>query len=240
MTTNAKIKSDIQKLNIQSELIELYELDATSLGGSTYYFVPGTVSGTAVVFNGITYSPLPVEVTGMDWDSDGKLPRPKIRVANVNLTFGAFVNAYNDGIGAKITRKRTFRKYLDEQAEADPNAEFPHDVFYIEQKTAQNKFYIEWELVAPVDIEGRFVPKGQVIAICPRIYRRWDGEEFVYNDNNQCPYTGTDYFTEQGVATTSGNDRCGKKLRDCELRFPNQVLPFKGFPGVGQISRQYR
>lgn len=241
MATNAKIKTDIQKLNINSDLVELYVLDATALGGSVYYFTPGTLSGTAITFNGVEYSPLPVEITDIEWNGQGSLPRPKMRVSNTNLTFGAFVTSYNDGIGAKVTRKRTFRKYLDEMAEADPDAEFPEDIFYIEQKTAQNKYTIEWELISAVDFEDKYLPKNQVLEYCPHRYRVMSDEGFDYTDVT-CPYTGTDYFTENGVTTTSGNDKCGKRFRDCRLRYPldTDELPFKGFPTVGQVSRRYR
>lgn len=240
MATNTKIKTDIQKLNPGSELVDLYILDATNIGGSVAYFTPMTEGGSNIVFGGVTYTALPVEFEGLEITGDGRLPRPKMRVANVGLTFVAFVNAYKDGIGAKVSRLRTFKKYLDSQGTADSSAQFPMDVYYIEQKTMQNKHYIEWELVAPIDIGNKVIPRNQVLQYCQNRYRIYNGG-LVYTYAT-CPYTGTNYFKRNGVATTIDLDVCGKKLSDCELRYPlnSDQLPFKGFPLVGQIGAAYR
>lgn len=242
MTTNAKIKSDIQTLDIDSDLVELYSLDVSSLGGSVYYFTPGTLSGTSVYFNGVEYTPLPVKLTGLEHTGDGRLPRPKLAVSNINLTFSSLVNTYNDLVGSKFTRIRTFKKYLDGQSEADPNAQFPGDIFYIEQKIRQSKYQIEWELVSAIDIEGVYLPKNQVTAYCAHRYREFKDGSFDYNAPVSCPYTGTNYFDEYGNTTTSGSDKCGKTLYDCKLRYPNDSdqLPFKGFPVVGRFGYPYR
>lgn len=239
--TNEKIKTDIQKLDVGSEEVQLFILDASSLGGTIYYFTPQTESGESVVFNGITYLPLPVEIDNVELRGDGTLPRPKLRVANVSLTFVGLINSYRDALGAKVTRIRTFRKYLDGQSEADPSAQFPTDVFYIEQKTIQNKHYIEWELVSPLDIGDKMLPKNQVISYCQHRYRVFRNSAFDYSLAT-CPYVGTSYFDQNGQAVTSDEDSCGKKLSDCELRYPlaSDQLPFKGFPGIGQIGRAYR
>jgi lambda family phage minor tail protein L len=241
MTTNTKIKSDIQQLSVGSELVELYVLDATTLGGDIYYFTPMTEGGSNITFNGIEYHQLPVSFTGMEVTGDGRLPRPRMQVANVNLTFVALVNSSNDGVGAKVTRLRTFKKYIDGHAGADANAQFPQDVFYIEQKVTQNKFLIEWELVAPIDIGSKMLPRNQAIAYCQNRYRIYKDGALSYLKAT-CPYTGPGYFKDDGTPTTAAMDRCGKKLSDCELRYPLKTdqLPFKGFPGVGQVGRAYR
>jgi len=239
--TNVKIKSDIQRLDVASELVELFVLDATKIGGDTYYFTPATEGGSNIMFNGIEYSQLPVEVTGMEVLGDGRLPRPRLRVANVNLTFVALVNSCQDAIGAKVTRLRTFKKYIDGHAGADSNAMFPPDVYYIEQKVAQNKTMIEWELVSPLDIGTKMLPKAQCLSSCQHRYRVYREGAFTYTYAT-CPYTGTDYFNAAGAATTVDLDMCGKKLSDCKLRYPNNSdqLPLKGFPGIGQLSQSMR
>jgi lambda family phage minor tail protein L len=240
MSTNTKIKTDIQKLNVGSEFIDLYSIDSTNLGGTIAYFTPMTEGGSNVVFGGITYVQLPCEITGMEVTGDGRMPRPKIKVANVFLTFVGMVNAYQDGIGSKVTRIRTFKKYLDSQVTADSSAQFPQDIFYIEQKTIQNKNFIEWELISPMDIGNKQLPKNQVLSYCQHRYRIYDSG-FDYTLAS-CPYTGTNYFNNAGESTTIDKDRCGKTLNDCELRYPNDndQLPFKGFPVVGQIAQKYR
>ena len=240
MTTNTKIKTDIQKLNVGSDLIDLYKIDASNVDGGIYYFTPATEGGSSVTFGGQIYLQLACEITGMEVTGDGRMPRPKIKVANIFLAFTGLINEYQDGIGAKVTRIRTFKKYLDSQATSDATAQFPSDIFYIEQKTVQNKHYIEWELVSPLDIGQKQIPKNQVLSYCQHRYRIYDSG-FDYTLAT-CPYTGTTYFDNEGVSTTIANDKCGKTLSDCELRYStaDAELPFKGFPVVGQIQNKYR
>lgn len=241
MATNNKIKNDIQRLNVGSPLIELFTLDATDIGGSTYYFTPGTIDGSRVTFNSVEYTPLPVEVEGFEWNGEGKLPRPTIRVSNITLVFLAAIATYNDLVGAKLTRIRTYKKYLDGESEADPNAQFPQDIFYIERKLRQNKFMVEWELISSVDLENILIPKGQVLDMCTHRYRTVEGGSFDYTLAT-CPYTGTNYFDETGTVAASADDMCGKKLYDCKLRYDadSDQLPFRGFPGIGKLGYPYR
>ena len=241
MATNPKIKKDIQSLNIGSAKVDLYMWDTSLLGGPVYYITPMTENGANIFFNGIEYVQHPVSFTGMDKKSDGTLPRPRMVVANTFLTFVALINAYRDALGTKVTRIRTFQKYIDGHSGADANAQFPADVFFIEQKVRQNKNFIEFELVSPLDTGATVIPKRQVLSYCQHRYRTYLDGGLSYA-RATCPYTGSGYYNKSGVITTADLDVCGKKLSDCELRYPlnSDQLPFKGYPGVGQIGRAYR
>jgi lambda family phage minor tail protein L len=240
MNINTKIKTDIQGLT-PGDIVYLFDVDATSIGGDEYHFCPYTLSGTAVVFNSITYVPLDCEVDGFELKGEGQLPRPKIKVSNTNLVFASVSIELNDLIGAKVTRRRTFKKYLDGQPEADPTAQFPIDVYYINRKVTHNKFYIEWELAAAMDFENYLVPKKLFLRDkCTRIYRYYVDGGFDYA-NVTCPYAGTNYYTAEGATTTAANDVCGRELYDCRLRFGNNnELPFGAFPGLSRIGFPYR
>jgi len=242
MATASKIKQEIQKL-APDALVALYELDATIVGGSIYHFCEyATTSGSVIEFGGVSYSPLPVELTDYEIPGDGTMPRPHLKVANVNLTFAGAVSAYGDLVGSKLTRRRTFAKYLDNGSDPDPTAQFPADIFYLEQKLNHNKQYIEWELLAAFDLEGIYIPRRQVLReTCTHRYRIYVDGDFDYTDAT-CPYTGSNYFKADGTATTAANDKCGRRLRDCRLRYPNDsdVLPTRAFPGAGKISYPYR
>jgi len=239
----ADIKSDNIKLNLGSPLVELFTIDATGLGAGTYHFTPMTSGGGKVVFNSVQYSPLPIETEGFEWEGDGKMPRPLIRVSNINLTFVAAVTSYYDLVGAKLTRRRTYAKYLDNGSSPNGNAQFPLDVFYIERKTRQNKQLIEWELKAAVDVENIMVPRRQAIDICNHRYRIYDSDtgDFDYS-RATCPYTDTPSFDIEGNPVSKANDKCGRRLFDCQLRYTkdSDQLPFRGFPGIGQIGYPYR
>ena len=225
------IQEEIQSLS-PSAIIELFELDATALGGTVIRFHCGTneLKGS-VIWQGYAYSPLPIEAEGFDIQTRGSLPRPKIRLANTAGLFSYEISAYDDLVGCKVTRKRTLAKYLDAanfasgNPTADPNQKFSDDIWYVEQKVSENKHLIEWELASPFDLMGVLLPYRQIIQnSCPWKYR-----------SSECGYTGTVYFdgNDNSVASAA-QDSCGKRLTSCKKRFTTGTLPFGGFPGVIQ------
>jgi lambda family phage minor tail protein L len=229
MTFQADIASDVQKPAV-GEMVFLYEIDLSELEAGTYlYFTEGTTEDNVPIqFNSRTYFPIQLETEGFDVTGEGQLPRPRIRVSNALLTFAPYVNNFSDILGAKFTRRRTLRKYLDDGSEANPIAEFPSEIFKIQQKTEHNKFQVEFELSAFMDFEGLAIPKRQIIRdFCSYQYRRWDTVtgQFIYADVSiQCPYgldtAGKYSYTNLGKSSSSKNsDRCGKRFSDCELRF---------------------
>lgn len=239
MDTNSLIKTDIQRLNIDSELVDLWSFNTTNYGGTIYYFTPMVDDNHDIVkFNGIEYIPLPVQITGIEMTGDGRLPRPRLTLGNVSAAFIGIINQYQDGVGCKVTRIRTFKKYIDDHSESNTAARFPSDIYYVEQKTMQNRTSVEWELVTPMDIGDMKLPRNQGISYCQHRYRIYKDGSFI---NGTCPYVGSSYFKKDGSITTITLDSCGKKLTDCELRYPGNVqLPFKGFPDIGTLGRAYR
>lgn len=243
-TTNADIKRDQQQLNPDSAVISLFSIDASLHGGSTYYFTTGTDDGSKVTFNSIEYNPTPIEFEGMEQNKDGKMPRPLMRISNITSLLLAEVITYKGLVGCKLTRTRTFVKYLDGHSEADPTAKFVDDIFFVNRKTKQNKFIIEWELRTALDMDNILIPKRQCLSMCTLRYST--GTPY---DINPCPYEGDDgYFKIDGTETLiQSEDVCGKTLTDCRIRHPDTStyykahgLPFSGFPAVGNFGRPYR
>jgi lambda family phage minor tail protein L len=219
-------------------IVTLYQLDAAALGGPTYCFTDGTAGDLAPVFDGVTYTPIPLESEGWEASSKGSFPTPRLRLSNVNRVASAAVIEFNDLLGAKVTRIRTLRQFLDDGDTPDPDALFLVDVYYVERKTAHNKVFIEWELSAAMDQQGTSLPKREILRDgCPFIYRRYDSQAgaFTY-EAATCPYTGDAYFTKLGEPTNNpALDRCSKTMSGCRKRFgQNGTLPFGGFPGVGR------
>jgi lambda family phage minor tail protein L len=225
--------SDIQKLS-PSALIELFELDATNIaGGQKLYFHNGTnIEGNDVVWKGITYERYPIEAEGFEKSSSGSISRPTIRVANITGLISTMAYQLQDLIGAKVTRRRTFYKYLDAvnypggvNAYADPNAHFPDESWSVDRKSSENAVFVEFELSAAFDVAGVYLPRRQCIQnLCTWRYR-----------GAECGYTGTNYwdYSDQAVGSLA-LDTCGKRLSSCEKRFGvNAELPYGGFPGVG-------
>ena len=136
MTVNAKIKERIQKLQA-GELVTLFEIDTTIYGGGSYYFTPNIKDNTApVVFNNITYNPIPAQLSGYTLKSDGSLERPSLAVANTDRAFNAILAQYNNLNGCKVIIRTTFRRYLDDGSDPDINAQVEPQVFRIHQKTS--------------------------------------------------------------------------------------------------------
>lgn len=228
------ISSDIQKL-APGAIVDLFELDATALGGVVTRFHAGVNElGNDVVWDGDTYTRFPIEADGFEWNGKGALPRPKIRAANITGLIGALARELQDLIGAKVTRRRTFVKYLDAvnftggvNPTADPNCGFPDEVWYVDRKSAENGLYVEWELAAAFDVAGVLLPRRQCIQnVCTWAYR-----------GAECGFAGGAVADKNDVPTTVlGDDACGKRLGSCKLRFGvYSELPFGGFPGVGLI-----
>lgn len=112
-TAPQSITSEIQKLE-PSAIVELFEIDATTIGGSVLRFHAGT-NGLRqnVVWQGNTYTPFPLQTTGFDFTGNGQLPRPKLVMSNATGALTMLVLLYDDLLGAKVTRRRTLAKYLD-------------------------------------------------------------------------------------------------------------------------------
>jgi len=235
------VLQDIQKLSVGT-LVVLYELDLTDclntqgiapVEADRYlYWHDGTNAlSQDVVWAGITYTRMPIEASGFDKTGDGTIPRPRLTVANIGGTVGALARQYGDITAAKLTRTRTFLKYLDAVnfAEGNPYADstqyLDKEIWIIDRKSSENSVFIEWELTAPYDLAGVKLPRRQCIQnICPWKYR-----------SAECSYTGTAYFNSSDVSvTTITEDVCGKRLTSCKARFGEvAILPFGGFPGVG-------
>ncbi len=142
------------------------------------------------------YRLIPVESEGFEVTANGQLPRPKLRISNKGYLFTDLLLKNNDFQFARIRRKRTFVKYLDDAnfdggnpwGQADPSAELSNDTFVIGQKTAENKLFIELELTSPLDLENFEVNSRLLMSR----YCSW------YYRGNGCNYAGPPLETEYG------------------------------------------
>ena len=143
---------------------------------------------------------------------------------------------FDDLLRAKLTRKRTFVKYLDPRnfkgnvnPDADPygNETLPDDIYIVSRKVSENRDIVEFELVSPFDIHGVKLPFRQILQSCSSAYR-----------SAECSYTGPPVADSSDNPTSIlGEDKCGKRISSCKMRFgENNSLPFGGFPAVGEIA----
>jgi len=216
--------------------VELFVLDATSIGGDITRFHAGTNSiGGPVKWQGEDYQPLPIEASGFEINGRGSLPRPKLRVANISGAITALLLQFGDLRQAKVIRKRTMVKYLDAanfpgavNPNADPSQHLADDIYVIDRKAAENKTLVEFELAAATDLPGVMLPARQIVSNHCRW--RYKGEG--------CGYAPGPMFDKEGEPVTNpALDRCSKLLATgCKPRFgANQPLPFGGFPAAGLL-----
>jgi lambda family phage minor tail protein L len=157
------------------QLVELFILDLSLLGGPLLYFTNSTAPGGAsgsIVFQGNTYVAYPIQGNGWDVTSQGTLPRPSIAVSNIGSVTTALMQQYNDFVGATVTRKRTYAQFLDGAPGANPLEEFQPDIFVINAKKSETNTEVVFELATKADSEGVLIPLRQIIAnSCQWIFR---------------------------------------------------------------------
>jgi lambda family phage minor tail protein L len=166
-------------------------------------------TGESVFYDELEYIALPVAASGFEVRSEGVPPNPAMTVGNIGLEWTGVVNAWNDLVGAKVTRRRTLRRYLDNGANPDPAAHWPDEVWSIEQKENETKLAVTFRLGTPFDLDGVLLPRRRALRYtCVFKYK-----------GPECGYTGT-------LPT------CNLSLADCRNHFGNVDLPWGGFPGL--------
>ena len=226
----AKSKSSFNKSSISlnpDALITLFEIDFSSLQADfsmledviganigadcIYRFCPMKNSFNPVYWQGNGYQPLPIEIEGFEQQGDGRLPRPKMTLANPEGLLSRIVHSNHDFANCKVTRKRTFARFLDDNnfidpgtkndagknpfGEADPEAHYPDDVYFINKKSSENKNVLQFELVSALELTGSEIPARIVM---PN-YCNW-----VYRCSVGCQYKGLPIETIDGNTLTDG------------------------------------
>lgn len=165
------IINDLQSSSGES-LVELFDLEVNEQ--VTLRFHAGVdETYQEVVFDGNTYTPLPIQLEGVEVLSDGPGTRPTLTLANVTVLFKTLLNDNNlrmDAlIGLKLTRRRTFEKYLGDPEEL---FEFPKASYIIDRIAAETSLAVEFELASPFDVEGVKLPSRSIVGkYCSWIYQ---------------------------------------------------------------------
>ena len=190
--TNNALVTDLQGQSQASGYITVYELELTdsNIGGVgvdklffhdgrngtsdiTWYSLINEEnfgSSTSTHYSQQTYQALPIESEGWEvrGSGTGSLPRPTVRLGNVNQFFKAYLADWDDLIGAKLIRRRTLEKYLG----TNPPIEFNKDIYYIERKSTEDASVVEFELTSAFDVEGIKLPRRTIVAArCPWKYK---------------------------------------------------------------------
>lgn len=224
------VAADAQTLE-SGALVELFDLDVTALGDTIHRFHAYTQVGN-ITWNGNAYAPWPIQAQGFARTSTQQ-PVPTINVGNIDGSITALCLAFDDLVGATITRRRTLGKYLDAvnfggtNPTADPTQEMPKEVWFIERKANEDSSVVSFDLSSAIDFNGIQLPRRQIIAnVCSWAYR-----------SAECGYTGGAVAKADDTATAVlGLDVCGKRVASCKLRFgAANPLNYGGFAACGLI-----
>ena len=194
---------DFSNLQINFEMIE--DLYGVNIGADTVYRFCPMINGTnPVIWQGKSYQPLPVKMEGFEQKADGTLSRPTLTIANPNGLFSKIVHSNKDFSNSKVTRKRTYARFLDDEnfqgrnkdegqgnpfGKADSGSHLPNDEYFINKKSNENEQYIEFELVSVLELENSPVPARVVIS---------DSCGWTYRCNIGCNYKGLPIESSSG------------------------------------------
>ena len=185
-----------------------------------------------IIWQGETFEPMALEVSGLEMRSDGKASAPTLSMANniggIQGAVSAYCLQFGDFAGAKLKVITTLAKYLDAEnfstgnATANPS-EKREQIWFIEQKTSENSQQVTFELSNPVDFEGLKIPTRQISNYCNWEYR-----------SEECGYIGSAMFTEKDEPTDNpALDRCNYRTSGCRCR--ENELHFGGFPASSMV-----
>ena len=185
-----------------------------------------------IIWQGETFEPMALEVSGLEMRSDGKASAPTLSMANniggIQGAVSAYCLQFGDFAGAKLKVITTLAKYLDAEnfstgnATANPS-EKREQIWFIEQKTSENSQQVTFELSNPVDFEGLKIPTRQISNYCNWKYR-----------SEECGYIGSAMFTEKDEPTDNpALDRCNYRTSGCRCR--ENELHFGGFPASSMV-----
>jgi lambda family phage minor tail protein L len=216
----------------------MYHIDLSSFGIEDFYVTGGPDGGEAVSFGGRIFSPWPVQAEGFETGT-GKLPTPLLTLANIGGILDPIVEQNADLIGAKLTRIRTYDRYLDTGAEPNGEAHLPLDVYEFAALETHDDNVVSWRMSALIDQEGVKLPGRQCVRdYCDHVVRRWDPVAGAYDYSKAtCPFTG-DPHDVNGLPCAPENEVFSKRLETCcKARFgATAALPFRGFPGLARLK----
>ena len=200
MAAEGKNKVASSLLDLQpTAVLELFKVFPDRITKPTLFvgFHGGSIFDKSITWQGVQYLPLAMESEGFDILGDGKLSRPKIRVANQGNVITNFLQNYKDLINAQIIRKRVSVKFLDDVnfdggnpfGVADPTAELTEEKWLMGRKVQESKVFVEFELNSPLDLENFTVnSRGVVAKFCYWQYRgegcRYEGIPIERDDGS--------------------------------------------------------
>ena len=158
-----------------------FNVNSTITEPTVYLFHAGNnmKDSQDIVWQSNTYTRMPCEAKGFKYSGEGKLPRPTLAFSNLLGSITSILllvnqtTPFSDLSAAKVTRRRTLARFLDEEnfpsninpykvGSVDPTAEMPKEIYFIERKITENRDIVQFELISTFDLAGIGAPKKLV------------------------------------------------------------------------------
>ena len=228
------------------------------------------VFNSYVFWQGKTFFPAPIQAEGYEISSRGILPTPRLSMSSqsdqeteILSLIRRAIRKYGDIVGAKVTRIRTYAKFLDknnfadiakydgtdgsylssfpEGYEPDPYAELPRDIFFIERKASESKTAIVYELSSSLDVEGIKLPRrtvqskkcGFAYRGCGCFYESAKPKDLRFNKSTPNIMPKTD--PDEPDQPLPGPGTTSELLAKCQIRDSELTLP-EDAPPVATIK----
>lgn len=146
-----------------TSILEFYELHF-DIDIEPYRFHSGTNNLIKnIIWNGNEYFATAIEVEGFEANTMGRLPRPKVTVANSDYIISNILRDYSDFRNGKFIRLKVFLKHLDNEnfeenqnpfGSSNPLNYISKETYLVSQKIIENKQLIQFELITPFDLQS--------------------------------------------------------------------------------------
>lgn len=190
-----------------------------------------SIAADRIIWQGQEYVSYPMETSGFEVKGDNSLPRPRLKVSNIEYVISKYLKTHNNLIGCKVIRKRTFARFLDDvnfeggknpyfdintqNSEASASSYLPDQTFYINRRTTETKDLVELELSTVFELDNSYLPNRNVYArYCTWIYRGHgclyskepiktsNDEDFKDSSGNVVPTSSTQFKRKWSNLTT--------------------------------------
>ena len=153
------------------------------------------------------FDPIPIEIDGIEYTSESAMPHPMVTIGNINLPGWKPESL----LGAKFHYIQTFQKYVN------TDTSLPVQTFIIDSIKEETFSYIQYELVAPYDLQDVKLPRRRIVGgQCPWIYK---GAGFS-STSNRHNFIATD-STRGGCTWPSDNIYVTGEEGEASLLFMN-------------------
>ena len=216
---------DLFEIDISDILFDLNLIDSidVSIDGDSFFRFHNNpkLINQNIVWRNKVYYPVPIIATDFAQKGDGTLPKPQLNITVSESGIVAFstfkrnLSIIGDLAGAKVTRYRTFSNKLSvvnfpngtpPDFDPDENCELSREVFYVERKTAEDKYTLGFELSSPLDLEHLYLPNSIITNDYCRFRYRGCGCSYEYSSRKNTDEHGNATLPSNAISVANNKD----------------------------------